>query len=841
MNYVVFAIPFVSLVWLCCCSHAATLPAPPFVVNCGPQMDEAQFALAEAGEQREIYPQSLVHLPDVRYRASQRYGHRGGEGYRHWHGGSRPSLGPLWDNDLFASGRVAPKSYSFAVPAGPYDVTVGISDGDVHMAGHRVFDVLVNGRVIAKDVDPISLAGYKEPIMLSTSVEVSGSQLLKVSFRGKTEHAPIVSAIWVTPSTQSGEVDREVEGPASPKNVRVIGSYEANLMSWHRPKDFTITGFSVRRRAPEEDAFNVITSKPVYAHQWVDRDVEAGKTYVYQIGSMNRQGNITWSDAVSATPRSKDASKLAVYAIRIPEEARRRMLSNIHEDHTERGTLALNGESYPIEIRIRGASTRHASKKSYRIRFTDKSPLPRKVTYLKAEPMDHTMQQEKLSCDLFRAVGAICSEATYVNVFINDQYAGVYLDMEPVRSPFKRNPGLDPEGTLVRASTFQHMHGFEELGDLRGDVGSLSQVKDFIEEINRTPRGAFEKFVRQQTDWPRVMDYLALIVLTHRTEIEANDYFFYRAPDTERWSFIPWDHNNGNFHVQSYRNRIGESYIHVFPQTIQQLGWQPSYWYVLPSRIFQTPALRIEYLSRLEELTNSWLVSGQLESMIQANYQLLRADYPLDPHRWPFAESDPFESSAKDLKEFVRQHARQILRQIKNERKGRPSSLVINEFSFGKQNGWVELHNRGSQIESLRRVQLVTKDAVGNWRLSLGSEAALNPGGYRIIRVPYRPVEVPQFADAEAREHWEIERWRSRDRLEFPGYSPDGGFVALVRQEVGRRAGEEPSDDDDDRERESVLDFFFYGPHPAGKSYGRTKSSFEFQSPTPGGPNSQNN
>ena len=61
------------------------------------------------------------------------------------------------------------------------------------------------------------------------------------------------------------------------------------------------------------------------------------------------------------------------------------------------------------------------------------------------------MQQGKLSCDLLRVAGAHVSQTEYVNLFINGRYEGVYLDMEPIRAPFKRNPGLNPEGTLIRA------------------------------------------------------------------------------------------------------------------------------------------------------------------------------------------------------------------------------------------------------------------------------------------------------------------------------------------------------------------------------------------------------
>ena len=541
-------------------THGETVPAPPFVLNCGAATDEARFVLAEAQEQREFSADRLVQLPDVPSSANG-FGHRGGEGYWHWHGGCRPSLGADWEVDLFSSGRIGPRSYAFGLAPGEYQIAVGICEGHAHAPKQRVFDVLVNDKVIAQDVDPIAWAGYKEPMVFTARVRLKGDPLT-ISFRAKTERPAIVSAIWVVPATDA-KAGRRVSPPV---NVRAVGSYQANLLSWHRPKDFGIRGFLVRRRSKDEEEFKVVTPNNVYAHRWIDRDVVAGKKYTYQIGSRSESGEVRWSETVTAKPRSPSDSTLPVYSIKLPVEARRRMLSEVHEDQTEKATFRLDGKSYPVEIRIRGASTRYAAKKSYRIRFTGECPFARKVVYLKAEPMDHTMQQEKLSCDLFRAVGAHCSEATYANLYINGQFEGVYLDMEPVRSPFKKNEGLSPEGTLIRASTFQHSYGADEkIGDLRGDVGSLSQLKRFIDEINQTPRGEFERFVRESTDWPRVMDYLALIVLTHRTEIEANDYFFYRAPDRGRWSLIPWDHNNGNFHVQSYRNRSWRTLHPRFP------------------------------------------------------------------------------------------------------------------------------------------------------------------------------------------------------------------------------------------------------------------------------------
>ena len=76
------------------------------------------------------------------------------------------------------------------------------------------------------------------------------------------------------------------------------------------------------------------------------------------------------------------------------------------------------------------------------------------VVYFKAEPMDHTLQQEKLSHDVFQAEGHPCSQVQYVNLTLNEVYQGVYLQVEPIRTPFKARAGLDPCGYFWGSSRF---------------------------------------------------------------------------------------------------------------------------------------------------------------------------------------------------------------------------------------------------------------------------------------------------------------------------------------------------------------------------------------------------
>lgn len=422
----------------------------------------------------------------------------------------------------------------------------------------------------------------------------------------------------------------------------------------------SVDGIQVVVEREIDGRWDQIAKVPLNQGRWTDHEVENGESVRYRIGLAKPEEEFTATRIFEIVPKQLNASKMPVYHMDIPGEGLERMLADVTEDIEIDGMFLMGHERWPMEVRLRGASTRHAAKKSYRIQFKDGSPFKRDVVYLKAEPMDHTLQQEKLSCDLFLKNGLHCSEARYVNLIINGQYQGVYLDIEPIRSPFKNHTGLAPEGVLIRASTFGSTDR-KPLGDLRGKGDGLERLETFLKRAQVISNAEFSDWIKANMDWPRVRDYLAMQVICHRSEIEANDYFFYQDPVTLKWFFIPWDHNNGNFAVAPFGNRVLEPSISVFPQTIQEIGWQPNYAYLIHSRIFRQPDLRLEYLKRLREWTLEWLVEGKIDPLIEANHHQILEAYQVDPYRTPFHGKDPFSSAADDLKTFAKQHGRRLM------------------------------------------------------------------------------------------------------------------------------------------------------------------------------------
>lgn len=616
-----------------------------------------------------------------------------------------------------------------------------------------------------------------------------------------------------------------------PDWFHALGSYGRNVLFWRVAEDVESNAKAVliERREQNETSWRLVTPEPISGDRWFDDEVKSDHKYFYQALTV-RDGTRGQPTAIqTAIPRDPAQSSLPVYYLVLSELDRQSMLNHPRQNEEINGQFCWKDKSSQVKVRLHGASTRLAQKKSYRIAFLDESPCGRSVTYLKGEPMDHTFQQEKLSCDLFRSAGAWVSQADYVNLYINGHYEGVYVDIEPVRAPFKKNPGLDPNGTLIRANTFQHLNGKKDPGELRGNIGSLDQLNEFIRQINRTDRGAFESWIRRATDWERVRDYLALQVLCHRLEIEANDYFFYQAPRLGRWSFIPWDHNNGNFGVDPYKNRMREPFISPYSQAIQEVGWRSDYWFVLLSRIYQDDALRFEYLSRLSELTTAFLLSGKVDAMIDSNYERLRQEYVVDPYRVPFEGEDPFLRSARDLKQFARRHGKRLQKLIKEEQIHPPAALVVNEFAFGSESGWIELHNRSSESISLKDCFLVLKAQDRNWQLPLSEWKNIGPNGYLTISCQSQ-ASLSRLADNQEQNgmvQGVFQDAGSDTPKAIPGFSSQGGFLGLARRSL------ESARD----HREELYDFWFYGPQSEGRSYGRLQHQFTDLEPTPGLPN----
>ncbi|MCZ6795491.1 MAG: CotH kinase family protein, partial [Planctomycetota bacterium] len=405
----------------------------PFLLDCGPSGRERDDE--DEWRERRRRTAGIRTLRDRRYSRRSGYGHEGGEGFRQWFAGVSGIWGRV-EPDLYASGRHAPESYLFDLPAGDYVVALGFCELEEHRAGRRVFDIVLQGDEVARGFDIFAAGGYSQAIHRVFPARVRQGERLTVVLRRAPEsaRAPQLNTIRVHPLRETGEP------PPPPEDLRGVGSYSMNVLFWSHPEDERVAGYVVERRAPGEEEFSRATREPVPGARWMDDRLSPGKAYRYRVASVDFRGRRSaFSREVELRPRDPGDSPLPVYSLRVAEDDLNAVLEDVREDRVVAAKLEVEGKKHTVLFRVRGASTRNAAKLSYRLEFIGRRPPPgRRVIYLKGEPSDHTLQQEKLTCDLFTALGLPVSSARYVNLFLNGRYRGLYLDIDRIDTGFVR-------------------------------------------------------------------------------------------------------------------------------------------------------------------------------------------------------------------------------------------------------------------------------------------------------------------------------------------------------------------------------------------------------------------
>ena len=114
---------------------------------------------------------------------------------------------------------------------------------------------------------------------------------------------------------------------------------------------------------------------------------------------------------------------------------------NEESDHEFPAIFTFNNGSatYTVEnvgFRLRGNTSRYSAKKSFKVSFNsyDKSQkfFGLEKMNLNGEHNDPSIARSKICWDMFREYSIIVSRSNYVRLYINQEYRGVYINMEHV-------------------------------------------------------------------------------------------------------------------------------------------------------------------------------------------------------------------------------------------------------------------------------------------------------------------------------------------------------------------------------------------------------------------------
>lgn len=213
-----------------------------------------------------------------------------------------------------------------------------------------------------------------------------------------------------------------------------------------------------------------------------------------------------------------------------------------------------------VGFRLRGNTSRISAKKSFKIKFNHfDSPKFQGLSdlNLNGEHNDPTLLRAKLSWELMRLAGLEAPRASYISLYINGEYKGLYLNVEHIDNDYFETRKKDTEGQI-----FKCFYGcdFKYAGDSPSAYNSgVYSPENNKEQPDYTTFIAFCKALNAPVDvnyrcnLEKVFDvdsYLRRmameILLGHWDNpiFNKNNAYLYNNPTTQRLEVLSYDIDN---------------------------------------------------------------------------------------------------------------------------------------------------------------------------------------------------------------------------------------------------------------------------------------------------------
>lgn len=269
---------------------------------------------------------------------------------------------------------------------------------------------------------------------------------------------------------------------------------------------------------------------------------------------------ITWSQMNKISTKAENTSDKTMEVI----------LQEGDDTGPQSGMLGFTDIHPNAQISLRGNSTirARADQKAYKLKLYDQTGLWRnqRTINLIKHGYDFTRLRNKLSFDYFKQIPDFTSLRTqFVHLHVKDltsniagyQDYGLYTQIEQPNKAFLRSHGLDPNGHLYKATSFEFLRyadvlkkkddptfdsaKFESILEAKGseDHTKLLAMLDDVNNLSLDIDEVFDKYF----DRDNFLTWLSINILMDNMDTTTQNYFLYSPLNSEKWFFLPWDYD----------------------------------------------------------------------------------------------------------------------------------------------------------------------------------------------------------------------------------------------------------------------------------------------------------
>jgi len=219
-----------------------------------------------------------------------------------------------------------------------------------------------------------------------------------------------------------------------------------------------------------------------------------------------------------------------------------------------------------VGFRLRGNTSRYSQKKSFKISFNSfqsgRDFYGLEKVNLNGEHNDPSIIRSKLSWKLARDFGIPGARANHVERYINNNYFGLYVQVEQIDEEFVESRFDNKDGNLYKClwpsdlddrgsepEDYQHLNSGQRVYDLKTNTlaDDYSDIAEFITQLNHLPNEDFDCEIGQ---YYNVLDYLRVIAFDvfignwDGPIYNKNNFYLYHNTKSDRFEYIPYDLDN---------------------------------------------------------------------------------------------------------------------------------------------------------------------------------------------------------------------------------------------------------------------------------------------------------
>ena len=226
--------------------------------------------------------------------------------------------------------------------------------------------------------------------------------------------------------------------------------------------------------------------------------------------------------------------------------------NSIHQDFKSnryiKASLSSGASKADVKLRIRGDSSREYPKKSLKVKtLKDGLVIGKRIFNFNAEYKDQSFSHSYISSLIFKELNYPCFTSSIASVYVNDNFHGLFLEIENMDKDFLLRNKLNPKGDLYKATKDGAcLYALSEL-DVKWEKkankkNSWAPLRNLISDLEGLTPTDFEVYIKANFDYNKLIDYLAINNFIANGSTNYHNYYLYKdVANNGKWMFIPWD------------------------------------------------------------------------------------------------------------------------------------------------------------------------------------------------------------------------------------------------------------------------------------------------------------